>query len=422
MGPVDVAVSFVTVARPEDYVHTTLESFGRTLPATLMVGASDATYLDRYRGEPGLRIVRPTAEEFSSWADRHVGHRASWNFWRALVDARDCARLLLCEDDILFARGWLDFLARVIRDIERTQSDYILSLYWPGAMAEANGSCVVALDPDTYYSHQAVLYAGRARAGFADYLLRHGVQSWERAQDLNLARFAREAEIPMYATCPSLVQHIGRVTTGQGVFHQSATFAPDVSVPAGAVLSWDRIPGWFDFGAFYAGVVHNARPGARLVEVGSWRGRSVAYLGCEVLRSGKPIEVFAVDHGVGGDTLAQPDCGTMAPELVRNLYDCGLNQVVTPIIARSVRAAAVFADGSLDLVFIDADHSFAAVREDLRAWWPKVRPGGLLAGHDYAWPGVASAVHEFFGRQGLVVPESPSCWAVARSNDSPGPS
>lgn len=49
----------------------------------------------------------------------------------------------------------------------------------------------------------------------------------------------------------------------------------------------------------------------------------------------------------------------------------------------SARAARLFEPASLDFVFIDARHDGCAVQEDLQAWWPKVRPGGLLAGDDY---------------------------------------
>lgn len=48
----------------------------------------------------------------------------------------------------------------------------------------------------------------------------------------------------------------------------------------------------------------------------------------------------------------------------------------------SVDAARGFEDGSLDFVFIDADHREASVRADIAAWRPKVRPGGVLSGHD----------------------------------------
>ena len=64
----------------------------------------------------------------------------------------------------------------------------------------------------------------------------------------------------------------------------------------------------------------------------------------------------------------------------------------------SDRAAATVARQSLDFQYIDARHDYEGVLEDLRAWWPKLCPGGLMAGHDYdnvnGMP-VARAVGEF---------------------------
>ena len=49
----------------------------------------------------------------------------------------------------------------------------------------------------------------------------------------------------------------------------------------------------------------------------------------------------------------------------------------------SVKAAALVADGSLDFVYIDGNHRYEAVTADIEAWAPKVRPGGVVAGHDF---------------------------------------
>jgi len=49
----------------------------------------------------------------------------------------------------------------------------------------------------------------------------------------------------------------------------------------------------------------------------------------------------------------------------------------------SLNACKKFEDNYFDFVYIDADHTEAAVYTDLRAWYPKVRSGGVLAGHDY---------------------------------------
>jgi len=60
-------------------------------------------------------------------------------------------------------------------------------------------------------------------------------------------------------------------------------------------------------------------------------------------------------------------------------------------------------DGSLDAVFLDADHAYDAVRLDLPFWWKKLRSGGWLLGDDYrsCHPGVTQAVNEFASAQGL---------------------
>ena len=49
----------------------------------------------------------------------------------------------------------------------------------------------------------------------------------------------------------------------------------------------------------------------------------------------------------------------------------------------SVDAARIFKDNSLDFVYIDANHTYKAVTEDLISWYPKVKCGGIVAGHDF---------------------------------------
>lgn len=78
----------------------------------------------------------------------------------------------------------------------------------------------------------------------------------------------------------------------------------------------------------------------------------------------------------------------------------------------SVEAAREVAAASLDFVYVDARHDYDSVREDLEAWYEKIRPGGLMAGHDYLDAdrkgdvyGVRSAVDEFFGARGIAVHE-----------------
>ena len=76
----------------------------------------------------------------------------------------------------------------------------------------------------------------------------------------------------------------------------------------------------------------------------------------------------------------------------------------------SLEAAARIPRYSLDFVYLDARHDFDSVMEDLHAWFDRVRPGGILAGHDYLDGsfiggvfGVRTAVDRFFGDRGLPV-------------------
>lgn len=66
---------------------------------------------------------------------------------------------------------------------------------------------------------------------------------------------------------------------------------------------------------------------------------------------------------------------------------------VTFVRAFSQKAAAAVPDRSLDFVYIDAAHDFASVAADLRAWSPKVKVGGIVAGHDYLKAKLPSLMH-----------------------------
>jgi predicted O-methyltransferase YrrM len=67
-------------------------------------------------------------------------------------------------------------------------------------------------------------------------------------------------------------------------------------------------------------------------------------------------------------------------------------------------AISDFEDSSLDFVYIDANHTYEAATEDIREWSKKVRPGGIVAGHDYVNTegyGVIQAIHEHIQEKGI---------------------
>lgn len=85
-------------------------------------------------------------------------------------------------------------------------------------------------------------------------------------------------------------------------------------------------------------------------------------------------------------------------------------------------AAPLIGDLELDLCFIDADHSYTGVHRDVRAWWPKVKPGGWVGGHDYDnldsrfdFTGVRRAVDEWAEAEGhKVITGANFTWWVRR--------
>jgi predicted O-methyltransferase YrrM len=160
--------------------------------------------------------------------------------------------------------------------------------------------------------------------------------------------------------------------------------------------SWQSIDGWFDFEDIYEEAVRDGRDGHHFVEVGSWLGRSTAFMGRAIRESGKAIRFDAVDTWIGCDAwqhkVVAREGGSILQRFTENMRRCGVADHVHPVVGASVDVATRYADASIDLVFIDATHEFASVIADVRAWLPKVKPGGVLAGHDYNLEPVRSAV------------------------------
>jgi hypothetical protein len=97
-------------------------------------------------------------------------------------------------------------------------------------------------------------------------------------------------------------------------------------------------------------------------------------------------------------------------------YCCSLMQFfpqLRVVKLTSEEAAEIVPDGYFDMVYIDADHSFEHVYADIGFWLPKVRPGGLLSGHDYGsrrWKGVKEAVDKWFGAENIKYWDIDEVW------------
>ncbi len=163
---------------------------------------------------------------------------------------------------------------------------------------------------------------------------------------------------------------------------------------------YQDLPGHFNFHGLYCDEVNRAQDGAKFVEVGVWRGCSLAFLAVQALNSGKQISIIGVDAFEASPDEPMKDQKFVTIDRVRRPFiEHGAGANVVLIKSLSWEAAESFYDLSLDFVFIDAGHDYESVKKDLAAWWPKVKPGGTFAGHDYTtdYPGVIQAVEEKFG-------------------------
>ena len=189
---------------------------------------------------------------------------------------------------------------------------------------------------------------------------------------------------------------------------------------------------FFTYPNLYSAIVRNAvnRENYKFVEIGSWKGRSSAYMGAE-------IEFHSRYHGnkykISFDTIdtfkGSPEHQSTMKTMKKSLYDICKEQIapvsdyVNIIKGDSVEVSSRYEDESLDFVFIDGDHSYDGVTRDIKAYWPKVRIGGIISGHDYegAWVECKKAVNDFFPTKkplcgDLQWPIGEICWGVKKTS------
>lgn len=163
---------------------------------------------------------------------------------------------------------------------------------------------------------------------------------------------------------------------------------------------WTALPGFFDFNDLYEDWAKKFDNGAVIVEVGSYLGRSACFLADQIKKSGKDIKLVCVDPWTP-EFLESKTGDAIYENFLAAVRIGGFQNIIVPIRGTSLMAAKLLRD-DLDAVFIDADHSYESVKSDIRAWIEKVRPGGVLAGHDFdyqGWPDVPKAVKEMLGEQ-----------------------
>ena len=167
----------------------------------------------------------------------------------------------------------------------------------------------------------------------------------------------------------------------------------------------EAIPGWMDRDELEWLATHAAQS-SKIIEVGCWMGRST-----RALADATAGTVWCVDSWTGtqGSQIAKTKRGTLIATnqmlkpgifaaFVANLSDHISTGHVQVLPARSMFSVQILRClAPFDVVFLDGDHAYASIAREITDFRPLVRPGGILAGHDYGnprWVQVTRAVDE----------------------------
>jgi SAM-dependent methyltransferase len=167
------------------------------------------------------------------------------------------------------------------------------------------------------------------------------------------------------------------------------------------------------------------------IEIGTWRG-DFANLMCSKLQPNKfyAVDPFALYEGYTdkpdvNEFSSQKNLDALAARVadrIGKMLPEGRSELLRDL---SCNAVNQFDDNSVDLVYIDADHKYEPVLADIRAWYAKVKPGGILCGDDYIEGshiekfGVIQAVKDFASENNLqfaVTSGTNPTWVFCKEN------
>lgn len=181
-----------------------------------------------------------------------------------------------------------------------------------------------------------------------------------------------------------------------------------------------------DYEKVYVEAVERAKSGAVFVEIGAFLGKSAVLMAELIRQSGKKIAFHTIDpfvakakldpktglYGWGGsENFYHPETEFLFRKFVE---EAGYTEDINLIVKYSEHAIPDFEDESVDFVFVDGAHDYPNGYHDVTAWYKKLKPGGMLAGHDYApnldWTsGLLHGIWQAFKDLGVTYQVDPSC-------------
>lgn len=159
--------------------------------------------------------------------------------------------------------------------------------------------------------------------------------------------------------------------------------------------------------SIYRNLVSHLPDNGIMAELGCWKGKSLCSIADIIIK--KNLTVLAVDTWEGTDNLFETFLAEEAK--IKNIRDIfsdnmrkfGILNNVKLMQMDTLEAAKLVGKNSLDFVFVDADHRYECVKNDIHAWMPLLKTDKVIAGHDASWNTVQTAVCEAFNNTGIYM-------------------
>jgi methyltransferase family protein len=174
--------------------------------------------------------------------------------------------------------------------------------------------------------------------------------------------------------------------------------------------------GWFDGCdiATYRRLMKRVPRNGTVVELGSWKGRSICSA-ADIIQK-RHLNVYCVDTFQGSkgedNLLSEAKENNILSIFTENIKRFGIESFVHTI-PKLTNEAAKLKFPPVNLLFIDADHTYEGVRDDIKNWLPKMADhGGVVSGHDFGSEPISRAVYERFPK---VESDANNIWQVVLS-------
>jgi len=178
------------------------------------------------------------------------------------------------------------------------------------------------------------------------------------------------------------------------------------------IRDYRDVPGWInDADWLYEQIINECDEDDHLIEIGTFFGQSACRMGELIKQSGKNIIFDTIDtyeqiepsmragyHPPQFRRYKESDVLNKAPmsSVVKtHLSILGISEYVNVIICDSQLAHRLYEDNSLKMVYLDGNHEYDVIKQDLQNYWNKLKTGGFLIGDDFGYTDVEHAVLDF---------------------------